>query len=232
VYFLASNFDRLYLADAVSFAALGVYGIARTFADTAMNLTSYLASNILFPKVSTSALRGAELRAAILPSRRAVVWLIAGGMAVGIVFADLFILLAYDVRYQAAAFYLPVLLAGGWFAMLASFSESILMGIGKPSNVAFGSGAKFLAILLIVPFVLPRYGMAAAVTAFSGVEIIRYVVLAFRQQAHGLSFWRQDIATTSAFIVTAVLLREITGLLGVTTGVAGWVAMMKQVFNI
>ena len=232
VYFLASNFDRLYLAEAVSFAALGVYGIARTFADTAMNLTAYLASNILFPKVSTSALRGTELRAAILPSRRAVVWLIAGGMAVGVVFADLFILLAYDVRYEAAAFYLPVLLAGGWFAMLASFSESILMGIGKPSNVAFGNAAKFAAILVIVPFVLPRYGMGAAVMAFSGVEIVRYFVLAFRQQAHGLSFWRQDIATTSAFIALAVLLREITGLLGVTSGVAGWTAMIRQVLSI
>ena len=228
IFFLASNFDRLYLAEAVSFAALGVYGIARVFADTAMNLTQYLASQLLFPKVSNSALRGSDLRAAILPSRRPVVWLLAFGMAVGIVFADLFIRLVYDARYHDAAFYLPVLLAGGWFAMLASFSESILMGIGKPSNVAFGNAAKFGAILIIVPFVLPRYGMAAAVMAFSAVEFVRYIVLAVRQQVHGLSFWRQDIATTAAFVLVALLLRELTGLLGLTSGVSGWIDMTRQ----
>lgn len=227
IYYLASNFDRLYLAEAVSFAALGIYGIARTFADTAMNLTQYAASNIIFPKVSTSALRGYELRAAILASRRAVIWLLAIVMAVGTVFADLFIQLAYDARYQDAAFYLSVLLAGGWFGMLAAFSESVLMGIGKPMTVAMGNAAKLLAILAIVPLVLPRYGMAAAVVVFSGVEAIRYLVLAIGQGTHKLSFWRQDVASTTGFFLTALLLRELTGQLGLTSGIAGWITMTR-----
>lgn len=232
IFYLASNFDRLYLAEAVSFAALGIYGIARTFADTAMNLTQYAASNILFPKVSTSTLRGDALRAAILPSRRVVVWLLAVAMAVGIVFADLFIHLAYDDRYRDAAFYLSILLAGGWFGMLAAFSESVLMGIGRPMTVAMGNAAKLLAILAIVPLVLPRYGMAAAVVAFSGVEAIRYLVLAIGQQAHRLSFWRQDVASTGGFFLIALLLREVTGRLGLTSGIPGWIGMTRLALNL
>lgn len=232
VYFLAGNFDRLYLADAVSFAALGVYGIARTFADTAMSLTQHLSAQILFPKVSGTELRGFALRQAILPVRRIVVWLIALGMAAGIVVADEFIRLAYDDRYQAAAFYLPVLLAGGWFGMLSAFSESILMGIGRPSNVAMGNAAKLAAIVIFVPLVLPRFGMGAAVMVFAAVEFVRYALLAVRQRAHGLSFWRQDAATTGGFVVLAIALREATGILGLTGGVAGWIAMTRQALGV
>lgn len=232
VFFLAGNFDRLYLADAVSFAALGVYGIARTFADTAMNLTQHASSQVLFPKVSGSPLRGRELRRAILPARRIVVWLIAAGMAFGITFADEFIRLAYDDRYHAAAFYLPVLLAGGWFGMLSALSESILMGIGKPSNVAMGNAAKLAAIVLLVPIILPRYGLSAAVVVFAGVESIRYAFLAVRQRAHGLSFWRQDMAATAAFVLFALILRELTGIIGLTGGVEGWIAITRQALGI
>lgn len=232
IYFLAGNFDRLYLAEAVSFAALGVYGIARTFADTAMNLTQHVSSQVLFPKVSGSPLRGRELRQAILPARRVVVWLIAAGMGFGITFADEFIELVYDDRYHDAAFYLPVLLAGGWFGMLSAFSESILMGIGKPSNVAMGNAAKLAVIVLLVPVVLPRYGMGAAVMIFAGVEFVRYALLAMRQRAHGLSFWRQDMAATAAFIILALILRELTGIVGLTSGVEGWIAITRQALGI
>ena len=110
----------------------------------------------------------------------------ACGMALAITMADWFIYLAYDERYHAAAFYLSVLLAGGWFGMLSAFSESILMGIGKPSNVALGNTAKFAAVLALVPLVLPKYGMGAAVMVFAAVEGVRYLVLAFRQRTHGL----------------------------------------------
>lgn len=228
VFFSASNFDRLYLADAVPFAVLGVYGIARTLADTAMNMTQHLSSQILFPKVSGSLLRGPDLRIALASTRRAVVWVIAFGMAGAISMADWFIYLAYDERYHAAAFFLSVLLAGGWFGMLSAFSESILMGIGKPSNVALGNSFKLLFIVAAVPFVLPSYGMGAAVMVFAAVEGVRYLVLAIRQRAYGLSFWGQDLAATAGFVIMALLLRELSWLVGITSGVGGWITMTRQ----
>ncbi|WP_165362116.1 oligosaccharide flippase family protein [Qipengyuania thermophila] len=223
IFFLAANFDRLYVAQAASFAALGVYGIARTFADTATALTQHLASQVLFPKVATSPLRGVALREAVRPVRRAIVVIIAVGMACGLAVADRFITLAYDARYAAAGFYLSVLLTGGWFAMLATFADNMLMGIGKPANMAIGNGAKLLALVTLVPLVLPLYGMAAAVVVFSAVEMLRYAVLTARAGAHGLSFWRQDAEATALFVGLALVLRELTGLAGLTSGVAGWV---------
>lgn len=223
VYFLAMNFDRLYFADAIPLALLGVYGIARTFAETIMQLFQRLGGLLIFPKISASAHRGSELRRMIAPMRFATMLAVSAGLAFGIALADQFIYLVYDERYRAAGFFLTVLLFGTWFGIAATMADAMIMGVGKPSGVALSNAVKLGVIAAALPFVLPRYGMNAAMAVFVVAEALRYAVLVWRKRGLGLSFIRQDMALLAIFIVLIVIFREFAMLLGLTGGVGEWI---------
>ncbi|MGB3737841.1 MAG: oligosaccharide flippase family protein [Pontixanthobacter sp.] len=231
VFFFASNFDRLYFAEAIPFAVLGIYGIARTFSEAIMQVFQRLGAMLVFPKVSTSSLRGAQLRASILPLRRLVLLASAAALAVAVTFADVFIMVAYDDRYLSAGIFLTILLVGTWFGILATLADAIMMGVGKPSIIASSNFAKLIAIVVSLPLLLPTYGLIAALMAFSAAEAVRYGMLVWQKRTVGLGFTRQDIMATMTFLILAVLLREATGLVGLTTGVSGWIeaARMAQI---
>ena len=222
IYFLAMNFDRLYFAGAISFASLGIYGIARTFADTIMQLFQRMGSLLIFPKVAASNQRGADLQRAIRPMRLVTLLLVAVGLAMGTAIADQFIYLFYDARYHEAGLFLTILLVGSWFGILATMADAMMMGVGKPSGVAFSNGAKLAIIAVAIPLVLPRYGMNAALVIFVLAEAIRYAVLAWRKRGVGLSFLRQDAALTILFFFLIFLCREASMLAGLTGGIDAW----------
>jgi len=222
IYFLAMNFDRLYFANAISFASLGIYGIARTFADTIMQLFQRMGSLLIFPKVAASNQRGADLQRAIRPMRLATLLLVAVGLAMGTAIADQFIYIFYDARYHEAGLFLTILLVGSWFGILATMADAMMMGVGKPSGVAFSNGAKLAIIAVALPLVLPRYGMNAALVIFVLAEAIRYAVLAWRKRGVGLSFLRQDAALTILFFILIFLFREASMLAGLTGGIDAW----------
>lgn len=228
IYFLAMNFDRLYFADAISFAALGIYGIARTFADTITQLFQRIGSLLIFPKVAASHQRGADLQQTIRPLRLATLLLVALGLALGTAIADQFIYIFYDTRYHQAGLFLTILLVGTWFAILATMADAMMMGVGKPSGVAFSNGAKLAVIAVALPLVLPRYGMNAALAIFVLAEAVRYAVLAWRKRGVGLSFLRQDAALTLLFFVLIFLFREASMLAGLTGGVEEWLTQARS----
>lgn len=223
VYFLAMNFDRLYFAEAVSFALLGIYGIARTFADTVTQLFQRMGNMLIFPKVAATEQRGFDLQRAIRPLRLATLLVAAAGLAFGVAVADLFIYLVYDERYHAAGLFLAILLVGSWFGILAAMADAMMLGVGRPSGVAFSNAAKLAVIVIALPLVLPRFGMNAALVAFVFADAVRYAMLAWRKRGVGLSFLRQDAALTLLFAVLIILFREATMLAGWTSGVAGWI---------
>ena len=228
IYFAAMNFDRLYLAGAVPFALLGIYGIARTFADAITQLFLRISRMIIFPKVAAARDQISDLRRRVLPARRVVLCAMALGIAALVAVADEFIYLAYDPRYRAAGIYLPVLLVGAWFAILASIAEAMLLGIGKSSSMAFSNGAKFVIVVITVPLLLPTAGMLAATGALVLGEAARYAVLVWRKRAHGISFIRQDVAATALLLVAILAFRELTHLIGITGGIFAWVAEARD----
>lgn len=223
VYFLAMNFDRLYFANAITLALLGIYGIARTFSDTITQLFLRVGNLLIFPKISGSVHRGSDLRRSIGPLRLGVLVGVAVGLALGIALADQFIYLIYDQRYHAAGFFLPMLLVGTWFAILGTMADAMMMGVGSPSGVAYSNGAKLAVIVIALPLVLPRWGMNAALAVFIIAEAVRYTVLVWRKRQVGLSFARQDIALTVLFFVLIVLFRELTMKFGLTGGLGEWI---------
>ena len=228
IYFAAMNFDRLYLAGAVPFAVLGIYGIARTFADAITQLFLRISRMIIFPKVAAARGQIPDLRRRILPVRRVALCAMALGLAALVSLADEFIYLAYDARYRSAGIFLPVLLVGAWFAILASIAEAMMLGIGKSSSMAFSNGAKFVIVVATVPVLLPTAGMLAATAALVVGEAARYAVLAWRKRAHGISFIRQDMAATALLLVAIVAFRELTHVIGITTGILGWIAEARD----
>ena len=119
----------------------------------------------------------------------------AVGLAALVSLADEFIYLAYDARYRSAGIFLPVLLVGAWFAILASIAEAMMLGIGKSSSMAFSNGAKFVIVVATVPVLLPTAGMLAA---------------------------------TALLLVVIVAFRELTHVIGITTGILGWIAEARD----
>ena len=227
VYFLAMNFDRLYLADAIPFAVLGIYGIARTFSDTVTEVFQRMGNLMIFPRVAAAEERRGALRAKISPLRRMVVAASAAALAVGVCFADVFVQLAYDDRYLSAGIFLTILLVGTWFAILGQLADAMIMGVGKPASVATSNLAKLVLIAGLLPFLLERVGIVPALFGFVAGEAARYLVLVWRKRALGLGFMRQDAVATVLFIALALLLREATGALGLTGGIDGWLAAAR-----
>lgn len=223
IYFLAMNFDRLYFADAIPLALLGVYGIARTFSETVMLLFQRIGNMLIFPKISASLLRGADLRRSIGPMRMVLLLFIATGLALSISVADAFIFLVYDERYQAAGFFLTVLLFGTWFSTLATISDAMMMGVGKPSGVALSNGVKLAVIVALLPFMLATYGINAALGAFVVAEVVRYAILMWQKQRQGIGFALQDIIATTILVILAFGFRELSMLVGLTGGVSEWI---------
>lgn len=223
IYFLAMNFDRLYFAEAVPLALLGVYGIARTFSETIMQLFQRISSLLIFPKISASLLRGSDLRRSIGPMRMILLLLTAAGLAAGISIADEFIFLVYDERYHAAGFFLTVLLFGTWFAILAAISDAMMMGVGKPSGVAISNGAKLMVIVALLPFLLAKFGINAALLVFVFAEAVRYAALMWQKRQQGIGFTRQDVIATLVFVTLAFGFREFSMVVGLTGGVSEWI---------
>ena len=230
VYFMAMNFDRLYFADAIPIALLGIYGIARTYSDTIMLFFGRIGNMLIFPKVAGSIQRGAGLRESIGSMRLAALVLTAAGLAMGIALADQLIYLVYDERYHAGGFFLTVLLIGSWFSILATLADPIMMGIGQPSSVAFSNAAKLVVIVIALPLVLGRYGINAALVVFVIADMVRYFVLLFKLRSAGIGFMRQDILVTFLFFILIFAFRELTMLFGLTGGVSDWFSQ-AQIFN-
>lgn len=223
IYFLAMNYDRLYLAKAIPFALLGVYGVARTYSDTAMLLFQRLGTLIVFPKVAAHTERGESLRRAIAPKRRLALSAIGPALGVGVALADRLVEVFYDARYHQAGPILTVLLVGVWFAILAALADAMILGVGAPSGIALGNGVKLGWTVVALPLALAHGGLIGAVLVLVSADALRYVALAARKRSHGLSFIRQDLAFTALFAVSAIGLRLLSGLAGLTSGLTGWI---------
>ncbi|KTT72485.1 oligosaccharide flippase family protein [Sphingomonas endophytica] len=220
VYFLAMNFDRLYMARAVPLAILGTYGIARSLADILNLMVARLGNLIVFPMVAAATGTTAELRARLARHRPLMLLAAAAAVAGFTAVSDLITGILYDSRYQAAGQMLPTLSIGVWFAILSTLNESVLLGIGKPVYGASANVSKFAWLLIGLPIAVHYHGIAGAVVVIASAELIRYVPLWFAQRREGLSFARQDAMMTIVMLAMAVGFREIGSLIGLTGDVA------------
>lgn len=224
VFFLAMNFDRLYFAKEIPFAILGIYGIARTFSDMVGTLVQRVGNMMIFPKVAAFAKERSELRPAIAGLRRKALLATACGLSLIVAASDLIILLLYDDRYIAAAFMLPILMAGAWFSILSTMGEAFMLGIGKSVHSAQANFAKLLWLVIAVPTALIYSGFVAALCVIAMADLFRYLSLVFSQWKEGLSFIKQDIALLGLFALLVVLWRLLFAQLGIVADFDTWIA--------
>lgn len=209
IFFLASNFDRLILARYVSFAMLGIYGVARSLADVFALFSLKLGSEIIFPSVAASTARGVELQRKL--STRRLQFLAAALVAVAgfIALSDVVIAVIYDTRYQGAAQLLPWVSVAAWMAILCSLNDNLMLGLGKPHYGAYGSVAKLVGLVIFLPYGLTRFGVVGAAGATVLAETLRYLCLVFGQVREKVHFVRQDIAATALMLALAYAFRWI-----------------------
>lgn len=193
IYFLSTNFDRLYLAKVVSFQVLGVYGIARSIAELISLLILRLGNSVIFPFIAShSQVPTNELRAQLSPIRMKFLCAASFVFSLLAAIADSAIGILYDQRYQAAAWMLPVLLIGAWFAILCNLNEATLLGLGKPSYSAVANGAKFGFLLVGLTISVPRFGISGGVMVVAVSDLFRYLPIFVGQIRNRFSFGAQD----------------------------------------
>jgi O-antigen/teichoic acid export membrane protein len=196
-YFLATNFDRLYLAKIVPLQIVGIYGIARSISDLASSMVMRLGNMLLVPFVAShSQMPRREFRKQLAPIRLKFLLLAALGFAALVAAADLGIQVLYDQRYQAAGWMLPVLVIGSWFSMLVNLNESTLLGLGKPSYSAASNSSKFLFLLIALPLSFTIFGLVGGIMVVALADVCRYVPVLIGQRRETLSFGMQDLLTT------------------------------------
>jgi O-antigen/teichoic acid export membrane protein len=218
VFFFAMNFDRLYFAKQVSLTQLGIYGIARTFADMITLFVSRCSSSVLYPTIAAAGLAPADLRPRILRGRRTLLGVAALGVGAFLAVSPLVVRLLYDPRYAEAAQILPILCVGVWFGILTSTNDSILMGLSRPAYPALSNTAKLISYIVGVPLAFHFYGFTGAIAVISAGEIVKYAVLwALSHQEH-LHFGRDDLLLTIIFAITAFVTWELVRATGLDAG--------------
>ncbi|MBK6298252.1 MAG: oligosaccharide flippase family protein [Sphingomonadales bacterium] len=218
VYFLSMNFDRLYLARSLPFQILGIYSVARSLADVISLLMARIGSLIIFPMVAAAGHSEGALREKL--SRGRTTMLLGGAVLVSLFVAasDLVVFLLYDDRYRTAALMLPVLAFGVWFSILCTLSESVLLGVGRPSYGALANLVKLVWLAVGLPVGVVYFGVAGAIGVMAASDLVKYVPLLAAQQREHISFIRQDVLITLAMCAMIVFWRILLWSLGLSGG--------------
>ena len=199
IYFLSTNFDRLYLPKVIPLKLFGVYGIAISISGLTSMLVLQLGQDVLFPFI-TAHLQAprSELREQVASIRGKFLVLAALGFSLLVATADLAIEILYDERYHAASWMLPVLFIGSWFSMMGHLNESTLLGLGKPSYNAIANAFKFLLILIGLPLSVRIYGLLGGITVIASADLFRYLPGLLGLRRERFSFGMQDFLFTLA----------------------------------
>ena len=197
LFFLSTNFDRLYLAKVIPLELLGVYGIARTFSEISGQVALRVGNNVLFPYIASHIhVPRAELRKQLGHLRAKSMLLGAVPFSLFAATADMAIRILYDERYQAAAWILPVLIIGSWFAIMTNVNETTLLGLGKPSYGSISNGSKFVFLLIGLPLGVRIYGLLGGVMVIALADLSRYIPILIGQRRERFSFGMQDLFGT------------------------------------
>jgi O-antigen/teichoic acid export membrane protein len=148
--------------------------------------------------------------------------LVAIAAGIGAAGVDKFILVAYDARYQAAAFMVPVLLVTTWFGVLSAFADSMLMGCGRPAPGARANLAKFLLLLIGLPIAVSSGSMLQALAVLLLAEMARWLALIPSSQREGFMKASDDLQLTALMLATALSVKFVVGFTGLVPTLQEW----------
>lgn len=224
-YFAATSYDRMYFVAVLSISLAGVYGIARTFSDLLGQLAQRTGTFLVFPKVASFQHRRAEVAPRLRSTRRKTLAMVAVAAGLAVAGADQFILIAYDPRYHAAAFMIPILLITSWFSVLSAFGDSMLMGCGRPAPGAYANVLKFLTMLVGLWLAVQHASMLEALLVLMLAEIVRWIVLLPASVGEKFMKPTDDLQLTVLMLAIALATKLALGSLGLVPTLAQWWAM-------
>ncbi|MEB3358501.1 MAG: oligosaccharide flippase family protein [Synechococcales bacterium] len=213
--FLAEQADRLILGKLLSLEMLGIYTIAFTLSNVPRAVIKRLSNKVIFPTISRQAdLPRVQLREKILRQRRKLLLGLALLVSMAVCVGDVAIEILYDDRYLPATWMMPILCVGVWFAVLVYTTNPALMGIGKPIYSAYSNIVRFGAIAMGIPLGYQIAGILGAVLMVALSDIPPFLTLTLGLQREKMSFLRQDIWATAAFLACLAALLSLRYALG------------------
>jgi O-antigen/teichoic acid export membrane protein len=205
--FLATQVDKLLLGKLFSFTLLGVYQIALTFAEIPQKIIYSVAGRVIFPVIAQQAdLPRETLRAKILQNRQKIVLGLIPCLAIFICFGDFLVLFLYDVRYEEAAWMLPILALGFWPHLLTMTMYYVLLGLGKPAYGAMGFFAKLCYMIGAVLLGYKLGGILGVIIAIALNDLPLYAVVSYGCWKEKITTFQQDLMATIVLIVTITLI--------------------------
>lgn len=225
IYFAAMSFDRFYFVGVLSIALAGIYGVARNFSDLLGALAQRAGAFLVFPRVAAMQGNRAEAAPRLRATRRKTLALVAVATGFAVACSDAFILLAYDDRYHAAAFMIPILIVSVWFGILSSFADSMLMGCGRPAPGAMANGAKFLTLLIGLPLAIAKGSVLGALMVLILGELARWLALVPASLRERFARPLDDVQLTLLMALSAIVAKVALGALGLVPTPGEWWAM-------
>jgi O-antigen/teichoic acid export membrane protein len=200
-YFFASQADRLILGTRISFALLGVYGLAYSLSDMPRKIFVALGSRVFYPLIAKLIhLPRQEFRSEFLRYRKMVLMVGACLLALMVSRGGLLITKLYDRRYHEAAWMIPILAIGLWQTLLYETTFPVLFSLGKTTYNAIAQGGYCLAICAGVPIAFHYWGMRGAVFAVAFGDLPVYLVTQFGVTREGIGPLKQDLLLTGFFL--------------------------------
>ena len=212
-FFLASQADRLLLGRLISFAMLGVYGVAFTMSDIPRQIISQFAYRVGYPFVAKLKSRPfPDFRRQVLKYR--LYALLCGALLLACVTTGggLLVHRIYDARYRDATWMVPLLALGLWHTLMYNCSQPVLLSLGKPKYNAIGTGCFCVFIFTALPIAFHYRGLPGAVFSVAIGDLPYFFVIEFGMMRQKMNVWKQDALATMAFLVflcLAMLLRHL-----------------------
>ena len=201
--------DQVVLASLVTFASLGLYVVAVSYATTITIVASAL-SMVMLPTIAKAEHLVGRAEGFVRLLRWGVWGSLAGGAVLGII-APKAIAILFGKEYSDARALLVVLIPASLVLALNQLVGSGLRALGKPGAASTGDVLGLVVTVLGLTLLVPRFGVAGA----AWTSLIAYTTTAVYMFAHirrELVFslrdlWRpsrQEVETIKGFVSTAL----------------------------
>jgi O-antigen/teichoic acid export membrane protein len=212
--FLAMSSDRLILGKLLPIGALGVYGIAATWANIPGSILGKVFGNVAMAVLSRVKNRGEEVGPVFRATRERV--LLAGAWATSglIAGAAPLVRLFYDQRAADAIWIIPALAAGGWFAALENSNSSATLALGRPKWLAAANGAKVIGMAVLMPVGALMGGFFGAIVGLAVADLFKYLVSAVGAVRVGVGAWLQDLMLTVGIVALSLATLAVRQMVG------------------
>jgi O-antigen/teichoic acid export membrane protein len=201
--FLAAQADRL-VVGRLSLDVLGVYHIATQMAAVPTMLMLTLASQLVFPLYSRALNAGHDL-GAVYARVHPLFTGCAAVLVTGLVCTGSTVVRClYPSRYQEAGWFVQLLPMAGWFTILQSTRDTILLAQGRTPALAAGQTVRLLSLppLLLIGFDIG--GLTGMILGLTGSEFLRYLVNVWLVREQRLSLLLNDIPLSLLIVVISL----------------------------